>query len=389
MKGSSGIAVLVLEGSARECGQVRGEVLKPMILEHICRSKHHLQESAGMHADEYLEHLLEETGFFRAAQRWSPDLVEEVKGIAERAGVDLKRVFALQLLDEEMWYSRGIGVGLSLLEDEQCSGLGVFGQRDAAPVLGHNIELPDYVDGLQSFLQIKDLASGLNSLVLALAGLIGLNGLNNRSIGICCNSLLQLNHSTNGLPVAFVVRMVLSQSTLKDAVGFIRSVRHASGQNYIVGNTEEILDFECSANEVSQFVPCSGANQVYNTNLPLVNDDQGMYNEWLSKLPPGKKQDADAARKNFGTRLQSLKARLEASSEPITFETAKSILASHDSSEHPICRHKKPDGDSHATTIASPHYASVLFSGAACCFRLCMLHTVSRIHILLGEVISK
>lgn len=353
MKTSSDIQVLVLEGSARERGQIHGEVLKPMILEHIRRWKHHLQESAGMNGDEYIEQFLEETRFCEAAQRWSPDLLEEVKGIAEGAGVDLKPIFALQLLDEEMWYSRGIGVGLSLLEDEHCSGLGVFGQRDAAPVLGQNIDLLDYGDGLQALLQIKDPASGLNSFVLTLAGLIGLNGLNNRSIGICCNSLLQLNHATNGLPVAFVVRKVLAQSQLKDVVGFIRSVRHASGQNYIVGNTEEILDFECSANEVCQFVPYAGAKQVYNTNLPLVNDDQEMYREWVSKLPPGKNQDADTARTNFETRLESLKGRLERSSEPITVETVKSILGSHNSSEHPLCRHKKPGGGARAMTVAS------------------------------------
>ena len=82
-----------------------------------------------------------------------------------------------------------------------------------------------------------------------------------KTIGICCNELPQLNHAADGLPVAFVHRGVLAQSTLDDAVAFIQQIKHATGQNYMIGGPQKIVTYECSANKVSQFVPPAGATR--------------------------------------------------------------------------------------------------------------------------------
>ncbi len=325
------IKVLVLEGPARKRGQIYGEALKPKILELIKLWKDSLHKLRGMNPDKYIDQFVEETNFLPSIKKWTPDLLEEVKGIGEGAGLDFKTIYAFKLLDEEWWYGREIRLSNAGPQAHHCSSLGVFKQGKIPSMVAQTVDISPYYDGFQVLLHIKYPSSSLESLVFTYAGLIVLIGMNNQSLGIGCNTVLQLNYSKDGLPVAFVVREFLEQSTPDDAIKFMHNIKHASGQNYLIGGPEKVVSFECSANKVSQFIPYKGANRVYHTNHPLVNDDQSMYREM--KLPPYK---------NSEIRFNSLRSQLKDTSKKVNVETIKSILGSHDHSEHPICRHKKP-----------------------------------------------
>lgn len=338
METLSDVQVLVLEGSPRERGRIHGEALKSKILEHLGEWKDDLGKDIGMSPDEYLAQLLAETNFLRAIKRWTPDLLDEVKGIAEGAGVDFETILAIQLGDEEWWYRRGKKLSQAGQIAENCSGLGVFGQGDLPPLAAQNMDVPAYYDGYQVLLHVKDPASPVESFVFTTAGFIALNGLNNQSVSICCNTLFQLDHAPDGLPVAFVVRGVLAQSTSEDAIAFVRRIKHASGQNYIIGGPKEVRSFECSATQVCEFIPYPGANRVYHTNHPLANDDQEMFGEMLKKLSPQQKEQADKGQANTRARFDFLEGQLSDVSETITVEKIKVILSSH---KAPVCNDRK------------------------------------------------
>jgi len=340
MKTASDIQVLVLEGSPRERGQIHGEALRPVILEYIGRWKNHLQESMGMDPNEYIEQFTQETDFLAAIKRWTPDLLEEVRGIAEGSGVNFGTIFANQLGDEEWVYRRHKKLALASQKTDRCSSLGVFGQREIPPLAAQNMDVPDYYDDFQILLHIKHPDSALESFVFTTAGLIALNGLNNQPVSICCNTLLQLDHAIDGLPVAFIVRGVLAQPTQADAAAFIQRIKHASGQNYIIGGSQTILDFECSADQVCQFVPYPGANRVYHTNHPLVNNDQDFFQQIIKKLSPEEKQQADKGQANTLARFDFLESQLRDESQTITVEKIKTILSSH---EAPVCVDRKKE----------------------------------------------
>ena len=78
-------------------------------------------------------------------------------------------------------------------------------------------------------------AHDLHQFILTFPGLIATNGMNSKGVGITTNTLKQLAHSRDGLSVAFVVRGVLERQTFDEAQMFLKSVHHASGQNYTVG----------------------------------------------------------------------------------------------------------------------------------------------------------
>lgn len=321
MKNPSDIRVLVLEGAPWERGQIHGETLKLMISQGIDLWKKHLQKFTGMKPDKYISHFVEETGLLAAVKKWAPHLLEEVKGIGEGAGVDFNTIFAWQCADEEWWYRKPF----EKYAGEHCSGLGCFKEEDSAPMLAQNLDVPNYYDGFQVLLHIKHPESSLESFVFTIAGIIGACGLNSQTLGICVNTLINLNHSADGLPVDFIVRSLLEQRSLDKAVQFIHEIKHASGQNYIIGNAEKIVAFECSANVVCQYVPYKAASRVYHTNHELVNDDRVP----LSKRVP-------LAKSTTRARFNFLESQLKDPSKTITLETIKSILSSH---EGPLCVH--------------------------------------------------
>ncbi len=356
MDNFAAIPVLILKGSPAERGQTHGEALKDEILELITRWKRQIKD-AGIDPDAFIDQFLQETNFMAAIKRWTPGLLEEVRGIAQGAGVDFETIFALQLFDEE-WHRRNEKLWLLEQQNNHCSALGVFGQGDSAPLLAQNMDLPGHYDGGQVLLHIKDPESSVEAFVFTAAGIIALNGVNSHGVGICCNTLPQLNHAPHGLPVAFIVRGVLAQPTHQDAVAFINGIKHASGQNYIVGGPQETVSLECSSGQVCQYIPYPGAKRVYHTNHTLVNDEHQMFHEYYAKLPPNGKQKIDQLGANSFARFDLLENRLRGVSKVITVEEIKSILSSHDG---PVCvDRKKGQGLTFGCTIAELSMPPVL-----------------------------
>ena len=359
MERPSDIRVLVLEGTHRERGQTHGKALKSQINENIETWKSHLQNVTGTNPDKYIEQFMKETKLVAAAKKWTPHLLEEVKGIGEGAGVDFNTIFVWQCADEEWWYRPYPPVKQ---EPSGCSSLGCSKIGNNSAVVAQNMDTPNYYDGYQVLLHIKHNES-FESLVFTVAGVIGLNGMNNAPLGICCNTLLDLNHAADGLPVAFVVRSVLEQPNVDKAAEFIQKIKHASGQNYIIGDAEKAVDFECSANKVCQYAPCGGVDRVYHTNHALINADKTasvitLFNK-LAKfnfLESQPKDDAEramlgAARGYFNTlsRFNFLESQLKDPLKHVNPEVIRAILSSHES---PICVHNthQPGG---ACTLAS------------------------------------
>jgi hypothetical protein len=196
-----------------------------------------------------------------------------------------------------------------------------------------SISLEPFRNGYQVLLHIKYENSDLECLVFTSAGLISIIGINNKSLGVCCNELNQLSSSPEGLPVGFVIRAILEQTTLENAVNFMKTVKHASGLNYIIGDPEGVHDFEASSTKVAEYVSPPGVQVIYHTNHPLANDD---YNERYRKYFQKYGRDFDTNIDSY-FRLSSLEMRLR-TAEELDIERIKSVLSAHDSVEYPVCR---------------------------------------------------
>jgi len=318
---------ITVSGSGYERGLQHGKQLSAEIGEVIAAWKANTAAALGRDADLVLAEFFEYADFTQAIKKWTPDLYDEVRGIADGSGREFREVFVLNLLDE-LW------VFIDNLDNHHCTGVGVPATGSNPAYIAQNMDLERYTDGFQVLMRIPADDHSPEQLILTHPGLIALNGLNADGVGVCVNTLMQLKASSSGLPVAFVIRGLIRKTDKEEILEFIQRVDHASGQNYLIGISDEVYDFEASANKVVRFNPENQNGSVYHTNHPLVNDDvKPWYAEHDPTLPG--KQRAEPGNSEF--RFEAAERRM---STPAAVDdaTVAGTLRSRDHEQHPVCR---------------------------------------------------
>jgi hypothetical protein len=319
------LAVVELSGTPRERGIQHGKALKKEIAEHVRRWKASVARETKGDADAAIAAFLKETSFEAATRTWTPDLLEEIRGLAEGSRQPYDTMWAFQLVDE-------IWVWMDQRAGHHCSGAGASKRGDKPAFVAQNMDVEGFRDGFQTLLHIAPSAGTPEQYVFTAAGVVALNGMNASGVGLVVNTLSQLRSAREGLPVAFVVRGVLSKTSADDAVRFLTNVKHASGQNYLLGAGDRVFDFEASASKVVQ--ASEGSELLWHTNHPIANDDyRDWWKEWL------RSHDRDGVlESNSGERFQAVARRLAGRVRETTAEDAKAALRSKDSEANPVCR---------------------------------------------------
>lgn len=326
MKNSIDRKLVHLDGTPFNCGLIHGKTLKDKIHRVVEVWKKELGKFVKTDPEPFLKQFLQSTDYISAIEQYTPNLLEEVKGISEGSGIDFDTMFAFQLLDELL-------LNGATIKSNLCSCIGINRISDKPPYLAQNWDIGGYMNGFQTVLHIKDHDTNIESYLFSYAGFIAALGANNKRIGVCVNSLPQLNYATEGLPVAFIIRGVLSQANQDAAVKFLHDIKHASPQNYLIGGPDRILDFECSSNKTTPFAIADDADVVYHTNHAIANDDYSQMH--LDFLKTADKEEIESD--NSHTRLKALEKRLSIPAEEITLDMVKETLSSKDSDAHPVC----------------------------------------------------
>ncbi len=325
--------VLDLYGTPRERGRQHGEELREQIGRHYDLFRENIELDTGMDSQKYLDQFLAKTDFIPAAEKYTPDLLDELRGISEGSGRSFQEVFARMLSDEDPWYRQIVKFGRGI--PEHCSCLG--SREGGRSLIAQNMDSPLYYDGFQTLLRVHEPDSDVESLVFTVAGKISLAGMNNYGVGICCNSVLFLDFNVRGLAEDFIVRKVLQQKSLEDALAFMRSVPHASGQNYVLGDPGRVTDLECSASKVIELPMRPGSNRFVHTNHPLNNDNTA---SWDAMWKLGEQETPELieilkARMTTYNRFNTLQQGIEADL-PLDVKRATALLSDHSA---PVCQH--------------------------------------------------
>ena len=320
------VRVLVLQGTPYERGLTHGKSLKKEIHEVVGLWKAQLAGDGG-DADSFIEVFLADTNFQPAIQKWTPGLLDEVRGIADGAELDFETIYAFQLMDEIWLYQAG-------LEGEACSAIAFERQEDRPTLVAQNMDLEPFREGYQVLVRLRHADSELESMFLTCAGLIVTTGMNSAPLGVAVNAMGQMDYGPEGLPVAFVIRGLLERSSLENAVDFLKTVKHASGQNYILGDSEQVVDLEVSTNQVARFIPEGNPGVILHTNHPRVLSDY--HDRYEADLAAG--ATPMGLGENTHVRLEALEQRLGTRPGRLGVDDIKSTLSSQDSAEHPVCR---------------------------------------------------
>jgi hypothetical protein len=135
------------------------------------------------------------------------------------------------------------------------------------------------------------------------------------------------------------------ESTFACPSAALKSVHHASGQNYTLGSDGRVAYFEASANNVVEVDPPNTGSFIFHTNHPVANEDYSPEGTQEMSQP----NLADSTR----TRYQALRNHLAGYPGKKVIDLIQETLRSHDSQQCPICRplHDKVSGFTYASTI--------------------------------------
>jgi len=333
---TSHVPVVEMRGTPRQKGQAHGEALAPKIAETMARWRADIATAYDPDVDGFIDSFLGATHFSAALERWTPHLLEEIDGIAEGAGQPARDVRALNFMDEQWWFNAERKAAGDVPEGKNCTSFGSADSAARTTLMGQTMDIAAWSEGLQALLHLHD-DDGRETYVFTFAGFIGLLGLNSRGVGICCNALLELDHSDRGLPVAAVMRGVLGHDDPTSAAAFVNSINHASGQNYVIGGPGEVMSLECSATSVA---PYADGARLCHTNHPLSNTDTAHY-----RTRTGKSADEtlDFTGTNSMARMASIESRLIAPGQTVDLDSCKAALASEDDPANPIARRLDTD----------------------------------------------
>lgn len=307
---------IALTGGPFARGQAHGAALRGQVQAHLDAWLGSLAQAGVGDPRDYVAAMLAATDFKPAIERHTPDLWQEVEGVAAGAQVAPDLLFGLQLLDEEWAYRQRAGRDARL---EKCSNAAIVPPSGPTWV-GQTMDLGGYTDGFQALLAPAADGDKPAALVFTVAGMIGLMGVNAAGVGVCVNALPQLPSAPQGLPVAFVMRRLLQARSLAEAAGLVLALPHATNQHYLIAEPGGVRSFEASAAGVTEYHP-PRPDRVLHTNHPLA-----------ARGAP----ETEAARANSVARLKALQARLsDGESGP---GEIKAALASCDDPQNPVSR---------------------------------------------------
>lgn len=327
---------LELSGSPYDRGLAHGRLLKDDIKAVTDSLLLDIERTVGGDPRDFITRFLEKTDFTTAIEAHTPELLEEIKGIAEGSEIDHDLIMMHQLGDEFFFNSEYIFA-------HKCSSIGIDRTENHPAIAAQNMDIPHCFHGYQTVMRITE-PDGRESLVLTIPGHIGITGMSDAPVSINCNILMQLDYAPEGLPVSFIVRGVLKQNNFAEARDFLHRIPHASGQNYLIGGEDEVGSFECSATAIAEFRPFAEAPFTYHTNHPLVNESFSI--RYLEILEEHDVSLEEAM--TFCQRLPSFRQRFDSTTVDFGISEIKEVLSSRD--------HDGADVLSNSLTYASVVY---------------------------------
>ena len=255
------------------------------------------------------------TASLRCAEQYSPDMVEEIRGMAEGAGVSVQDIMLLQVRNQ---LQPDADLGCTSLS---LAGVGPRGQRVVAQNWDNDPELQPLT------VVLTRRPSGKPALMnITQVGLIAYIGFNEAGIGLCLNTLPAPARRV-GVPHYFTVRGIYEAASLDAAAQAVRRAERAIPANIMLTTPQGPADLEVTLESVHVLCDDGGlthTNHCRHPELVAINDTQG---ELIQSRQ----------------RQRRIDQLLSESQRPQSVEQIKDVLRDHDAHPRSICRHANED----------------------------------------------
>ncbi|MDV2684088.1 C45 family peptidase [Alkalihalophilus lindianensis] len=218
------IKKLVLKGSPREIGRIHGSEGKDEVFRSLETYKKLFLGFKGINWTEAKELALVH---LKAIEEYDADLVEEMKGLAEGAGVDFEDILALNARSEIALANYG-----NVFTDG-CTAISVSAPLSDITIIGQNWDWKATQKESLLLLEIHQESKPIITMVTE-GGIIGKIGFNSAGLGLCFNALLT-DKKSNQVPIHLGLRSILNSSSLHEAISKIKGEQIASAASVMIG----------------------------------------------------------------------------------------------------------------------------------------------------------
>jgi isopenicillin-N N-acyltransferase like protein len=254
------------------------------------------------------------------------ELTEEIKGIADGAGMEFEEILAINARTEII--NRGKATGTLA---DGCTSFAVLpgASSDGDTIIGQNWDWKSCLMESPVILRILQ-GNKPDVLMVTEAGLIGKTGFNSRGIGVCFNAIWTCNNKI-GVPTHVLLRRILNSHNHKEAVYALCEAEGAGPANYLIaGSGGDAVDIEYDAGDYTMIFAQNGI--IAHTN------------HVIGSTPAcGSSSSKDAP--DSYIRLIRLKESLGSRKMSISVEHIKEALSDHVGYPDSICRHVNPAND--------------------------------------------
>lgn len=243
MSGDLDIAFVQLAGDPYTLGQAHGRALGGRLRAFLDDSLARLNRV--MPVPLSMAELLPTIAGYRAAVTTAaPDLAEEVRGLADGAGITEREAWLLQLRREIMGYRKVPTAG-------DCTTYARAGGEFAGhAVLAQTIDLNGDLDDQIGVLEVRRSGSARRSLVLSFGGLLGYLGINSDGLAIGLNLVLGGDWRP-GLPPYLAIRQLLDGAgSVDEALAALRGMRLASSRSLTLCDRNKAVWVEVLGDEL-------------------------------------------------------------------------------------------------------------------------------------------
>jgi isopenicillin-N N-acyltransferase like protein len=276
-------------------------------------------------------------GFEAPIARFRPAYLEEMRGIAEGAGLDLADVLAINVRTEVMYAAKARQAPLAARTPHvpaECSAFAVVPApaQPGATIIGQNWDWLLHARETLVVLEARQ-EDGPDFVTVVEAGLLAKAGLNAAGLGLVTNALVtEADVGAPGLPYHVLLRAILDCTTVTQALEVLQAGPRSSSANYLVAHASgAALDIEAAPGDFTGLYP--------------LYPDRGVLLHTNHFLSPGLAPvDVSLwAMPSSAVRLQRLRAGTgPGSGGARTLDHFRGLLADHADYPHSICSHPDP-----------------------------------------------
>jgi isopenicillin-N N-acyltransferase-like protein len=245
--------IRISAGSAGERGVQYGRAQPALIRDCLDKTYHYWRAVHGLSRHEC---LAQSERFMPYVQEIGPDLIEEMAGIADGAGLTPEDIFFLNYFVDMKYQSSRVPADHAFAS--ACTTYCAVGKAtaDGGVYVGQNNDFrAAYQDDM--VVLVEDLGS-VRSGMVTYAGMVGESGLNSAGIAAVANGLSS-SDAGDGVPFIILMRKILEQERVGDALSVVLGAKRASGTNYVIGSASgDIFHIECGSSDFDILYPNQG-----------------------------------------------------------------------------------------------------------------------------------